>query len=310
MSAPLFGLVLAGGASTRMERDKAVLTYHGKSQLAWAFELLSPLCAATFVSVRPDQRDEATRARFPQIVDREPGAGPIAGIAAALLDHPKVAWLVVACDLPFLTARTLRDLVERRDPQRLATAYRSAHDGLPEPLCAIWEPAAREPLLAHMAGGRQCPRKFLIGADIALFDLPDARALDNVNTREEFNDACAALKGADGSWAPSGQDDERAAPETGPLARAQSSEPDSHAARKTIRVQYYAILREQAGRSEETLDTFAATAADLYDELRVRRGFQLSPAQLKVALNSEFSDWRTPLRHGDTVVFIPPVAGG
>jgi molybdopterin converting factor small subunit len=36
----------------------------------------------------------------------------------------------------------------------------------------------------------------------------------------------------------------------------------------------------------------------------------LTAEQLKVALNSEFSDWQTPLRHGDTVVFIPPVAGG
>jgi molybdenum cofactor guanylyltransferase len=321
MNPPLFGLVLAGGASTRMQRDKAALAYHGKSQLAWAFELLSPMCAATFVSVRPDQRDEATRARFPQIVDREPGAGPIAGVAAALLDHPKAAWLVVACDLPFLTAATLRDLVERRDPQRLATAYRSAHDGLPEPLCAIWEPAAREPLLAYMASGRQCPRKFLIGADVALLDLPDARALDNVNTVGEFNDACAELNSDTGRWAlGAGQNNARGDSESkakrgqhsaSSLARAQSPEPSSHAAaRKTIRVQYYAILREQAGRSEETLDTFAATAADLYDELRTRRSFQLSPAQLKVALNSEFSDWRTPLRHGDTVVFIPPVAGG
>ena len=46
-----------------------------------------------------------TRAGFPQIVDRQPGIGPIAGISAALLEHPKAAWLVLACDLPFLTER-------------------------------------------------------------------------------------------------------------------------------------------------------------------------------------------------------------
>jgi molybdopterin converting factor subunit 1 len=77
-----------------------------------------------------------------------------------------------------------------------------------------------------------------------------------------------------------------------------------------LRVQYYAILREQAGRSEESIDTTAATPAALYEELRQRHPFQLEASQLKVALNSEFSDWQTPLRHGDTVVFIPPVAGG
>ena len=70
MPAVLFGLVLAGGASTRMKRDKAALAYHGKPQVQWAYDLLSEFCAATFVSVRPDQRDEPTRATLPQIVDR------------------------------------------------------------------------------------------------------------------------------------------------------------------------------------------------------------------------------------------------
>lgn len=275
----LFGLVLAGGASTRMRTDKAALQYHGQPQLRWAYELASKVCAASFVSVRPDQRDDATRASFPQIVDRQPGIGPIAGISAALLEHPKAAWLVLACDLPFLTEGTLQHLIAHRDPQKLATAYRSAHDGLPEPLCAIWEPAAREPLLASIAGGKQCPRKFLINADTALLDLPERQALDNVNTAEEFGLAAAAL---------------------GPRTKTA----------KTIRIQYYAILREQAGRSDETLDTSAGTPAELYAELRQRHPFQLGPAQLKVALNSEFSDWQTPLKHGDIVVFIPPVAGG
>lgn len=286
--APLFGLVLAGGASTRMQRDKAAIEYHGQSQLQWTFDLLSHVCAATFVSVRPDQREEPTRAHLPQIVDRQPGIGPLAGISAALLAHPKAAWLVVACDLPFLNERTLRHLIEHRDPRKLATAYRSSHDGLPEPLCAIWEPAAREPVLTHIAAGKQCPRKFLINADALLLDLPDARALDNVNTADELKATVAALG--------SGQ------------AQAQSNASESKA--RTLRIQYYAILREQAGRNEETLDTTAATPAELYAELRQRHPFQLAASQLKVALNSEFSDWQTPLRHGDTVVFIPPVAGG
>ena len=286
-SAPLFGLVLAGGASTRMQRDKAAIEYHGQSQLHWTFQLLSHVCAATFVSVRPDQREEPTRSGFPQIVDRLPGVGPIAGISAAMQAHPKAAWLVVACDLPFLNETTLHHLVEHRDTSKLATAYRSSHDTLPEPLCAIWEPHAREPLLAYVAAGKPCPRKFLINADTALLDLPDTRALDNVNTTDEYRATVEEI----------GVGPEAAAPATQAKAR-------------TLKIQYYAILREQAGRSEETLDTTAATPAELYDELRKRHPFQLNAAQLKVALNSEFSDWHTPLRHGDTVVFIPPVAGG
>jgi molybdopterin converting factor subunit 1 len=77
-----------------------------------------------------------------------------------------------------------------------------------------------------------------------------------------------------------------------------------------LKIQYYALMREQAGRSEETLDTFAATPQDLYGELTARYGFTLAREQLKVAVNSEFSDWSRPLSTGDAVVFIPPVAGG
>jgi molybdopterin converting factor subunit 1 len=77
-----------------------------------------------------------------------------------------------------------------------------------------------------------------------------------------------------------------------------------------IRMKYYALLREQAGRGEEQLDTAAADPAALYDELARRHGFSLSRAQLRVAVNAEFSDWSRPLADGDEVVFIPPVAGG
>jgi molybdopterin-guanine dinucleotide biosynthesis protein A len=228
--------------------------------------------------------------------------------------HPKAAWLVVACDLPFLNEQTLRHLVEHRDPRRLATAYKSSHDGLPEPLCAIWEPAAREPVLAYMATGKQCPRKFLINADTLLLDLPDARALDNVNTAEEYRSTVAAFGGpatqtGESSFAVSSPGQHGEVQST-TAAASETKAGSTMEKPRTLRVQYYAILREQAGRSEETLDTTAATPAELYDELRKRHPFQLNPAQLKVALNSDFSDWNTPLRHGDTVVFIPPVAGG
>ena len=80
--------------------------------------------------------------------------------------------------------------------------------------------------------------------------------------------------------------------------------------KKTVRVQYFAILREQRGLAEEHLSTDAATAADLYAELRTRHGFTLALAQVRAALNDEFSPWTAPLGEGDTVVLLPPVAGG
>lgn len=77
-----------------------------------------------------------------------------------------------------------------------------------------------------------------------------------------------------------------------------------------VNLQYYAQLREQAGASAEQVSTAAATLRDLYDELRARHGFTLPIDALKVAVNTQFSDWNRALADGDTVVFIPPVAGG
>ncbi len=77
-----------------------------------------------------------------------------------------------------------------------------------------------------------------------------------------------------------------------------------------LTVRYFALMREQAGRSHEMLETQAATPADLYAELRVRHPFTLEREQLKVAVNSDFCEWSRALAAGDSVVFIPPVAGG
>jgi molybdopterin-guanine dinucleotide biosynthesis protein A len=188
--APLYGLVLAGGESRRMGRDKALLDYHGRPQLEWAYDLVARHCERAFVSVRAGQA-EGLRAALPRIVDGEAGAGPIAGIAAAQAAHPEAAWLVVACDLPFLGDALLAHLVARRGVQAV-TAYRSAHDGLPEPLCAVYEPQTRPAILAAIAVGRNCPRKFILGSGVPLLDLPDSAALDNVNTPEEL--AAAAVR--------------------------------------------------------------------------------------------------------------------
>jgi molybdopterin-guanine dinucleotide biosynthesis protein A len=130
------------------------------------------------------------------IVDSVAGTGPIVGIRSALAAYPQAAWLVLACDLPFLSDAALSQLLRERDAASLATAYRSAHDGLPEPLCAVWEPAAAAPLAAYQAGGADCPRKFLIRHATHLLEPLDRRALDNINTPEEYAQALATLDAA------------------------------------------------------------------------------------------------------------------
>jgi molybdopterin converting factor small subunit len=127
----------------------------------------------------------------------------------------------------------------------------------------------------------------LINSDVQLIDEPNPHALDNVNTPDEYGSAVAALSPSDAGAVPN---------------RAPSD--------KRIKVQYYAILREQAGRSDESVVTAAHTPRDLYNELKSRYPFSLAPEMLRVAVNAEFGEWTQRLADGDSVVFIPPVAGG
>jgi molybdopterin-guanine dinucleotide biosynthesis protein A len=131
-----------------------------------------------------------------------------------------------------------------------------------------------------VAGHHHCPRKFLIQSDTLLLDQPEPDRLDNVNTPAELAAARAA---------------------TQPAAAVDA---------RQLKVQYFALLREQAGCRDEVVVTRAATPRELYAELAARHGFSLGAEHLKVAVNTEFSDWSRPLVAGDSVVFIPPVAGG
>lgn len=207
---PLFGLVLAGGRSTRMQRDKASLEYHGRPQTAHTFDLLSAHCERVFLSCRSDQGREPAFAGLPQIHDAYADMGPLAGILSALQAHPGAAFLVAACDLPFLGHAALDRLIAGRDPSLLATAFASAtgagghgmdkpggkplpEGGLPEPLCAIYEPGFLPRLLEFAAQGIRCPRKAMLNSPCRILPSPDPLSLSNVNRPEEFREARARI---------------------------------------------------------------------------------------------------------------------
>jgi molybdopterin-guanine dinucleotide biosynthesis protein A len=184
MKAPLYGLLLSGGQSSRMKQDKAALDYQGEPQLLRAWHLLEQVTECTFVSVRDTQTHDSLRAQLPQIVDRYEAVGPVAGILSAQASYPEAAWLVLACDLPLLDEATLQMLLFQRDVAGDATVFASQYDGLPEPLCAIWEPSSHMLLWQRYEKGSYCPRKALALLRTHMLPAP-GEALDNVNTPEE-----------------------------------------------------------------------------------------------------------------------------
>lgn len=186
---PLRGLVLAGGRSQRMGRDKAAILIDDTTLLERTVALLDGCVASVSVSVRADQADDQLRRLYPLLLDTGVGLGPANGLRVAHQDDPAAAWLVLACDMPELDRQVIAALVAARDPARAATSWRSPVDGLPEPLCAIWEPAtlARLASLVAAAGHPVSPRALLAASDTLLLDAPWPAALLNLNTPAELD---------------------------------------------------------------------------------------------------------------------------
>lgn len=191
---PLYGLVLAGGRSTRMGTDKAALVHpDGRPLACRGVGLLSMDCSHVYVSLRHDQELPPMIWENPYVhIVRDPdgpGQGPLGGIVAAMRAAPGADWLVIACDLPRLDVPTLGHLVSSRLPDELFLCYRSEFDGLPEPLCGYY--AARSiPILEQaLAGGIRCPRKILIQNHCRLLEPVTPHALDNANTPADWKSA-------------------------------------------------------------------------------------------------------------------------
>lgn len=186
---PVYGLVLAGGKSRRMGQDKALLERAGQSQLGFIAQLVGTHVERVFVSTRDDQKDDAERSRFDLVVDHYDDMGPLAGILSAMDDHPDADWLVVACDLPNINDETLQYLLDNCSSTHPFTAYTSSHDGLPEPLCAVYRADSKTIVRQFAEEGIHCPRKILIRSDTHLLKQSDPSSLDNINTPGDLADS-------------------------------------------------------------------------------------------------------------------------
>lgn len=193
MDEKLFGLVLAGGKSRRMGEDKGLIDWHGKEQRYYLADVLERYCQDTFISCRQDQSTEIENLGYKTISDNFPGTnGPYGALISAMQEYPGTSWLVVACDLPAFDEQAIENLIKNRDPNLIATAYRSPVDGLPEPLAAIWEPASLDDLLELFnTDAITCPRKALIKREdvVKLIDPKIPSMVANINTPDDMAQA-------------------------------------------------------------------------------------------------------------------------
>lgn len=183
---PLYGLVLTGGKSQRMGRDKALLEYYGQPHAQYLYNLLRDYCEQVFLSARLQQWQGTPLADLPTLEDSLPSEGPIVGILTALRAYPQVNWLVVACDLPYLNGQTLLPLLQQYREDVVATCYHHPQENFPEPLCAIYTPHALSVFEAAYAAGVRCPVKVLQQSPCHCIAPRHPRATANVNTPEDY----------------------------------------------------------------------------------------------------------------------------
>ncbi len=189
---PLYGLILAGGKSVRMGRDKGLIDYHGKPQREYLQDLLSKYCKKVFLSCRKEQLPELEN--FNTIQDTFDDLGAFGGILSAFRKHPNAAWFVVACDLPLLDEHTIDELVKHQNHSKIATAFHNKATNFPEPLITIWQPQSYPVLLQFLAQGYACPRKVLINSEIETVQPTNPDSLKNVNKPEEYEAVMQLMK--------------------------------------------------------------------------------------------------------------------
>ncbi|MGD0545959.1 MAG: molybdenum cofactor guanylyltransferase [Candidatus Acidiferrales bacterium] len=143
------GFVLAGGKSSRMGRDKALLEIDGESLIARSTRLVrAVLKEPVVIASTPGYGALGLKI----VADDFPGYGPLGGIATALHVSTKPWNLVIACDLPYLTKTWLEYLIERA-LKSVADAVVPMNVRGPEPLCAMYHKSAEARIRTAVEGG-------------------------------------------------------------------------------------------------------------------------------------------------------------
>ena len=197
------GFVLAGGASRRFGRDKALVEFDGEP-------LISRLCRVLQSATTSNVRIVGDPAKYGHsgiecIADRWPGEGPLGGIVTALeasdASPERSSWsLIIGCDMPFLTNDWLRYLAARGTASKAEVVVPESNYGL-EPLCTCWRMSAAPVLKRAFNGGvrrvteamKQLSMEVLDAADWKRFDNFD-RLFWNMNTPTDHQEAIRRLK--------------------------------------------------------------------------------------------------------------------
>ena len=160
-----------------MGRDKARLPYRGA-------DLVSAVARA--VAAAAGSVTLVGHGELPGIPDLYPGEGPLGGILTAL-HHTAAEWnLIVACDMPEVSAAFLGKLLAMARKSAAVVLLPRGPDGRPQPLCAAYHKRALEDLEDHFAGGARQVTSALAGIAVEPWDVAELSLFQNVNTPQDW----------------------------------------------------------------------------------------------------------------------------
>ncbi len=189
----LFGLILAGGRSSRMGADKGLLDYHGKPHREYLHDVLAPHCARVFISVGAAQ---SHLPGYAYLVDNPAyETSPMGALLTAHELYPNAGWFVLSCDLAFFDATCAQLLIAARDGSTAGTAFRIDDLNQPEPLATIYEAAFVKSLPDAYRSGERSLRRALHRAGATLLAGPAGACVESVDTREAYERARRELEG-------------------------------------------------------------------------------------------------------------------
>ena len=186
----LFGAVFVGGQSTRMGKPKFSLTYEGVSGTEKATKFLSKFCKKVFLSSRADldMSSLPTIKGTERINDEHIQLGPVGGLATLMGQFPNKAWMITACDMPFLKEDDFETIFQKRDPLRYGTCYVQKGRFGYEPMCAIYEPKFIVPLFEAMSRRELSLSRIIEALPFKKLKIEEAdrSKFMNINTTEDY----------------------------------------------------------------------------------------------------------------------------
>ena len=188
------GLVLAGGRSRRFGSDKRKAMLGGRSLLAICCQRVGGAVGAGVYVAAPRRAElPALPATVAFVADECPGAGPLAGITAALDRSRRAGVVVLACDLPMVRSSTLVRIAALGIANRRVVAVRGRAGW--EPLLAFYPRTALQQLRSGLREGPRALHSWLdkLGA-LALVDIA-AEELTNMNRASDLDRVSKRAKG-------------------------------------------------------------------------------------------------------------------